>query len=78
MANEKKKKVTFISFRDAGILRECGEKCEKVEEEKLNHRKTMQQERKEFSGQLLSSYKCKRTFFSLISSILLTVTILYF
>ena len=43
-----------------GFLREYGEKREKVEEEKLNLMKTMQQEKKEFFGQLLSFLKDKK------------------
>ena len=54
------------------FLKEYGEKREKVEEEKLNILKTMQEEKKEFFGQLLSCLKIKSNF------LLMTVTICNF
>ena len=57
---KRKRKSHSSASEMLGFLREYGEKREKIEEEKLNLMKTMQQEKKEFFGQLLSFLKDKK------------------
>ena len=57
---KRKRKSHSSASEMLGFLREYGEKREKVEEEKLNLMKTMQQEKKEFFGQLLTFLKDKK------------------
>lgn len=57
---KRKRKSHSSASEMLGFLRDYGEKREKVEEEKLNLMKTMQQEEKEFFGQLLSFLKDKK------------------
>ncbi|CAH3194650.1 unnamed protein product [Porites evermanni] len=57
----KRKRKSYSSASEMLVfLKEYGEKREKVEEEKLNILKTMQEEKKEFFGQLLSCLKDKK------------------
>ena len=57
---KRKRKSHSSASEMLGFLREYGEKREKVEEEKHNLMKTMQQEKKDFFGQLLSFLKDKK------------------